>query len=333
MKNINIKLSILLFVIALSFNQADLRSQEIRLMIANTNLAGDILNLNPYKFEQALNFISIINPKFELIPTKVRDSIANLQANDSNGRNIYEISKNVNADYIVFSRINAFKHLIRTDVNFVNSKNGNEILRGYGYSRASLINEDTGELIYDPAILESLQRAMAAAFKDSTMFVDTTLKMNIKPIPLLIIGGLFFVDDNVLQKWDLFDKKVVNSYDAIETIFETNKNSIDYLVIDTETRDSIYYINKMFVPENYTAPSQHELLALYKMDISYYLSGTFTRLPIGARLELTLYKFNNGVLELQNKESEIIAEDSLIKFKETIKFLSNKLLSKNVVTN
>jgi len=296
-------------------------------MIANVEFAGDITGINPNKFEQALNFISKIqSDKISLISIKLRDSL--ILANQENNihLDIFSISKNLNANYILFAKTNAFKHLIRTDIILVNANDSTKLLKGFGYASANFVN-DSGTIVYDPAILHSLQRAIAVAVGDSAIFVDSANGMHISPAPLLAVGGLYFADDEKLQRWFLFDKKVVNSYDAVETIFGTAIKNQDFVTIDIETRDSIFLINNLFMIENYSAPSEHELLALYKMGIEFYISGILERTAVGAKAELFLYKFENGALQSIASAHEILTEDSIYLLRESLKFITNKILN------
>lgn len=241
-----------------------------------------------------------------------------------------DIAHELGADYIIFSRVNALKNLIRTDVTLVNVQDSSKTLKGFGYASANYINEK-GTIIYDPAILASLQRALSLAFNDSTMFVDSAKGFIHRPAPLLAIGGIYFVDNENLQKWYVFEKKVVNSFDALETIFETAIKNNNYITIDTETRDTIYNLNNLFVVENYNAPSEYELLALYKMGVEYYISGVLKRIEEGAKLELYLYKFENGVMQAIDSGYEIIPEDSILLLRESLKYLTEKILNDKMV--
>jgi hypothetical protein len=296
-----------------------------RLIIGNVTFNGDVAQLNPFKLEQALNFVSITNPdKFTLISSQKRDSLIKLKFEKNIKSNLIDISLELDANYIVFGNVNAFKNLLRTDIILVNTLDTTKILKGYGYSDIKYRKDE--DIIYDPAILNSLKRALALAFGDSLMFYDSLKSSFIKPVPLLAIGGLIFKDDPDLQKWYLFDKKEVNSYDAVETIFSEAIKSNDFITIDTETRDSIYFVNKLFVPENFNAPSEHELLALYRMDVEYYITGVFRRIAEGARTELYLYRISNGLLTPVAYATELLPEDSIILFRESLKYLTDKIL-------
>ena len=293
---------------------------QIKLIIGNTTYAGKVKNLSPAKFELALNFASIISDKIELIPNKLRDSIA------EKNNNILSIANILSADYIVFSKINAFNYLIRTDITLVSIKDTTKRLLGVGYANANYKDGETGATVYDPAILSSLQRALADAFKDSNMYVLPDKGMEVYPAPTLVMGSIYYVEDKSLPDWNLFDDKVVSSFDAVETILETAMKSPKFVSIDTETRDSIFAMNNLYIIENYSAVSQHELLALYKMGIEYYISGTFKRIPIGAKLELFLYKFEKGSLVAIDSDSQIVADDNIEKYREAVKNITKKIL-------
>jgi hypothetical protein len=293
---------------------------QIKLIIGNFTFDGKLKNLSPTKFEMAINFASIISDKIELIPNKVRDSIAEKTSD------ILAIAKNLSADYIVFSKINALNYLIRTDITLVSIKDTTNRLYGIGYANAKYKDGATGESVYDPSILVSLQRALADAFKDSAMFVRPDKGMAVYPVPTLVMGSIYYVEDKSLPEWNLFESKVISSYDAVETIMETAMKSPKYVTIDTDTRDSIFAMFNMYIIENYSAVSQHELLALYKMGVDYYISGTFKRIPIGAKLELYLYKFDDGALVAIDSDSQIVSDDNIEKYRDAIKRITMKIL-------
>jgi len=301
------------------------------LIIGGTQFNGNVSNINPYKLELALNFLSILKKdEVALIPSIVRDSLIKKNQELNNRINLVNVGLELEADYLIFTRVNALKNLVRTDITLINIQDTSKVLKGYGYSSANYKN-DKDELIYDPAILSSLQRALALAFNDSTMFVDSAKGFINKPAPLLAIGGIYFADDDNLPQWYIFDKKVVNSYDALETIFETAYKNTNYITIDTDTRDTIYNLNNLFVVENYNAPSEYELMALYKMGVEYYISGVLKRNEDGSLLELYLYKFENGVMQSINSATEIIPDDSILLLRESLKYLTEKILNLNMV--
>ncbi len=296
------------------------------LMIGNTIFDGDISKLNTYKLELALRFSCMLKDStMELIPSTTRDSLIKIYNGNKSNINLIDISKDLNVDYLIFTRVSAIMHLVKTDVTLINVKDTSIHLKGYGYASAKYKN-DKGELIYDPSILASLQRALEVAFKDSTMFVDSAKGFTNKPAPLLAIGGIYFANDDKLPEWYLFQKKVVNSFDAVETIFASAIKNNNYITIDTETRDTIYSLNNLYVVENYNAPSEYELLALYRMGVEYYISGVIIRNELGAKLELYLYKFDNGVMQSIASAHEIITEDSIILLRESLKYLTDKIL-------
>lgn len=301
------------------------------LIIGNAQFHGNLSKLNTYKLELALNFLSILKKdKISLIPSSKRDSLIKLKQENNISSNLIEISKELGADYLVFTHAKALKHLVRTDITLINTKDTSIVFKGHGYASANFKN-DKEELIYDPAILASLQRALSLALGDSTMFIDSAKGFTHRPAPLLAIGGIYFADNENLKKWYIFEKKVVNSFDALETIFETAYKNTNYITIDTETRDTIYNLNNLFVVENYNAPSEYELLALYRMGVEYYISGVLKRIEEGSKLELYLYKFENGVMQTVNSAYEIIPEDSILLLRESLKYLTEKILTTNLV--
>jgi len=87
------------------------------LIIGGTQFNGNVSNINPYKLELALNFLSILKKdEIALIPSLVRDSLIKKNQELKIQNNLVNVGRELDADYLIFTRVNALKNLIRTDI-------------------------------------------------------------------------------------------------------------------------------------------------------------------------------------------------------------------------
>ncbi len=151
--------------------------------------------------------------------------------------------------------------------------------------------------------------------------------MAVLAAPTLVVGGLYFINDEKLQQWELFKTKQITSFDAVETIFRQALNSKRYVAFDMATRDSIYAMFNMYAVENYHPASTHEIEALGRFDVKYYITGTFKRTKQGAEIELILSEIIGGKLKAIRTEKSVLAEDNLDEFRESLSNLTSRLLN------
>ncbi|MBX3044460.1 MAG: hypothetical protein KIT33_11060 [Candidatus Kapabacteria bacterium] len=277
---------------------------------------GDPTPLNPQKFDAAMSILMKLSNRYNYISLNylINKSLDNPEYAN---KKVNEIAQEYDADYIAIAQVNILKHIIRSQITLKSTDKSKPDLIGSGFDNLKYTDASTGDLIYDPALLRSLQRAYASAIADSNHFVIDSLKLNVKPLPTLVIGPIAFSGENQ-DDWKLYLDKVVSSYAAVETVFDILKFSNNYVVYDTETRDSVYKIFGFHIAENYSPPTMHEIKALYQMAVDYYVSGNLHKTDKGAELSLSLYSITQeGLLPLKTEE-QFFDDDSRMVFLEHI---------------
>jgi hypothetical protein len=230
-------------------------------------------------------------------------------------------------DRLFFARVNAFKNLLRLELISRRPPDYSTETRGIGYALLRYRNQASGEILYDPAILEAMQRAMIAVEGKSDLFLKADGKLRVEPAETIVVGGIDFQDNGIPQKWELFEDKVVNSYDAVETIFGLLKDDPRYVAIDTDTRDSMLAANNMYMVENYNPATKQEIEALDRFEVKKYVTGALKRMsPSDAELTLTLCAIENGNLTIIKTEKAALKEDNVLKLREAIESAGRKLL-------
>ena len=322
----------LFLVISVFFNSCAGTTKSVKdkpvIIFGRVDIKGDTVGINPRKFDAALALSIKLSKKFDYISL---DKSQELLGGDSSRQiKITEIADEAGADYIATAQVNTLKNIIRTQIVLSNVNEPEKRFTGAGYSAVNYIDAGSGEKVYDPSLLSSLQRALAVALNDSNMFVNPEMGINVRPLPTLVIGSIAFLGESK-NEWDLYTDKVVASYAAVETIFEAAKKSTDYVFYDTDTRDSVYKIFGFNIVENYSPPSIHEIRALYQMAVDYYVAGSITRTAEGADLTVSLYSIEKDGLILLKSENEKFTDDSRMVFLEHVGRAARRLfgLAKN----
>jgi len=161
---------------------------------------------------------------------------------------------------------------------------------------------------------------------DSNLYADVDSVFQVRPVPTLVISSLIFTDNDSIDTWDLFTEKEIKSYFAIETIFEQAVKTHNFAVYDIASRDSIYKLFNLSIPENFRTPTTIELSCLENLKVDYYITGEFKRTEAGASVSLFLMQIVDKSVVLVKKESEFLYEDSLVKFKDVLLSLTKKLI-------
>lgn len=315
-------------------NTADLKDYEqvydltkIYLLIGNLTFGHQADSISPLKVEAGINLAAILSKKYSLIPSQIRDSLANYFSSNGIKPQVNIIADTLKADKILFINVSAIQNMLRMEITSADAKPPYDKNTGEGYALMHFIEKDNKHL-YDPAILAAAQRALASAERDSNLYKDEEGNFRVFPAETMVIGGIEYKDNpNQFPRWDIFDNQVISSYDAVESIFEEAKNSEKFVVYDIPTRDTIFSIFNMFIPENYRPPSTPEIEALDKFQVKNYICGTLTKLKEHCNLELSLYKIVNGKLKLIRTEKDIVEKDDITIYRKVLKRLTKKLSS------
>ncbi|MFH1050692.1 MAG: hypothetical protein V1779_07150 [bacterium] len=298
------------------------------LLMGNIKFGQKTESITNYKVEAAANLAALVSEKYLLIPTVLRDSLAKLMTKDGLKPQLNIIADTMKADFILFLNISRIHNMLRVELNLVDTKNTSNRNIGEGFANIHYMQEDSSQLI-DPALLKAFQRALAVAVKDSNLYANSEAPFRIFPVPTMIVGGLEYKDNpSYFPKWDLFERPIISSYDAVESIFEQAKDSPDYVVYDIPTRDTIYTIFNLYIIENHKPPSYLEIEALDNFLVRGYISGTFTKQSKNAEIEITLNEIINGKLKPIKSEKGTLEKDDLTEFRKVLKEMTKKLLEK-----
>jgi hypothetical protein len=322
------KLLLLAFILCfINFLAQDLKCEGKKLLlIGNIKYGRETEMVTANKVESAVNLAVGLSEKYLLIPTVLRDSLAKMMSEKGIKPQLNVIADSIGADKIIFILVSRIENMLRVELNLVDAKVTTDRNIGEGFSSIHYMLNDSTQLV-DPALLEAMQRAFASAVQDSNLYANCEGSFKVFPAPTLIIGGLEYKDNpSNFPKWDLFDRPIVSSYDAVESIFEQAKESQHFVVYDIPTRDSIYTIFNLYIIENHKPPSQTEIEALDKFLVRRYISGTFTRQKKNAEIELNLYEIVDGRLKQLKTEKGIIEKDDLTEFRNVLKELTKRLL-------
>lgn len=296
-----------------------------RIILGKVDFRGDSTTLNYQKFDAAFSLANRISKKYDYIGlTQIQELISK----EPKYKNyvMSDIAEDINADYIINVQVNILKHIMRTQISLNPTNTSNQAKSGFGYDVVHYIDAQTGDFIYDTALLKSLKRAISVVERDSTLFVIDSLGLNVKPLPTLVIGSIAF-EDNSGPEWVLFKDKVISSYAGVEAIYDHIKNSQNYVVYDTETRDTVYKMFGFHIVENYNAPTSHELKVLYQLGIDYYVAGTVKKNDSNADLTIGLYNLKNGFIEEIKTEKESFVDDSRMVFLEHVSRATKRLFN------
>ncbi len=301
----------------------DDKTKLIHVFPGKVSIGKNLDSLSAYKVETGLALALRLTGKYELTPRNIKDSLFYAHKDDS--FTIAQFALLVNATEVAFVNINRIHNMMRTEITLKNLVN-DSTRWGEGYSLLRFKKGFSGEPLYDPSILESLQRAVAVSIGDTNIYSGLSKELEVKPLPTLVIGGLYFKDNEQNSGWELFKDKMLNSYDAVETMFDEVVKHDIYVVYDSETRDSIFALYNLYEAENYFIPSELEIEALSNFGVEYYLTGVFEKIDSGADINLVLCEIRNKrLLPVYVAKGSIISDD-LIEYRQEIKRLVGKLV-------
>lgn len=314
----------------------------ILLLLLNLNLFAQdntkkviIGNLNISKFTktnqkeaiEAIKYALLLSGKYELTSQQEIDvAQKKLESQPVMDQGPINIAIETKSDELLFVGINQFIKMIRVDVAFVNISDTSQKKLGYGYELISILEKNTDKPLIFPSLVIACQRAIAAAI-DSNLYENVEEKRyKVSPVPSLVIGGLTYQNEDTLEKWDIFDKKVLSSYDAVENIFASVYKSGKYSVYDIDTRDSIYALFGFHGVENYNAPTNIEIETLRRFQVDFVITGEIKRIERGAEIKLYLIRIKDEDYIIENESKTLLIHDSQEEFGLTIQFLTSKLL-------
>lgn len=308
--------------------QDSVRYGTVPAMLASIQLGPELVNVTPSKVDAAFELAANVSEYYRLIPSTRRDSLISVLKSQSKQPTAVSAANLLKPERLFFARVNAFKNLLRVELISRRPPEYSTETRGVGYAILRYrVQDSAGTILYDPTILEAMQRAMMAVEGKGDMFLKADGKLNVQPAETIVVGGIDFQDNGIRQKWELFEDKVVNSYDAVETIFKLLKDNPRFVAIDTDTRDSMLAMSNLFMVENYNPPTKQEIEALDRFEVRKYVTGVLKRMsPSDAELTLTLCAIENGNLTIIKTEKAALKEDNILKLREAIEVATRKLI-------
>lgn len=295
-------------------------------LLGNISFGYGATKISTQKVDAALNLAFLLTDKHFFVPINIRDSVALLLKNDGKSPTVINIAETLKVDYVVFAHVNQIQNMLRVDITLVNIKNDTEKFEGEGYSLIHFMKDENVPL-YDPSLLSACQRALANALKDTNLYANADENFRVKPVPTLVIGGIEYINNpQYLPKWNIFERNIITAYDAIENIFEEARKSKDYVIYDTPSRDTIFALFNLLIVENYRPVSYHEIDALEKFGVKYYIHGKLTRKKDFSEVELSLSEIKNTNLMVLKTLTEVLPEDNMEQFRAILKEMTGKLL-------
>lgn len=304
-------------------NNRKKEDSPLKIYIAGIEIGKELNDLNPSKVEASFAFTMLMAQYFDIVPTKIADSISKSLASEGKPNTIADVAKYFKANFIAYINLNRFVNIMRCDVTLLSGKDFANKSIGTGYSFINYRDSADNKYLYDPSITLALQRAFAVAVKDSNLFAH--LPKPVYPAMTCVISGLEFKNEENFPIWDIFVNKVVTSFFVCETIFKTASESNKYVIFDIDTRDSVYATFKFYAPENYKAPNQMELYALRKFEVKSFVTGSVERDSSGATLNLILIHFTNEGLTEIRRTKGTLTTDSKVELETLVTKLTEEL--------
>ncbi len=302
-------------------------SVRMRAVIAVVQLGSNIPSTLEYKLDAAFELACFASGKYSAVSFAARDSAARTLVTQSKDPTALAVAHELQADRLLFVQISRIANILRVQVASAKGENFEQIRRAEGYALLKFRQNDT--ILYDPTLLEALQRAFAAAEGDSLMFAKAESDMRVFPAPPLAIVGIEF-RDSLKTRSKIFDLKqqAINGYDAVLTIFQTAKASNKFTAFDMDTRDSIYSISQLMYVENNKPPSVAELKILQNFGITYCITGMIARTEENTILTVQLCSIspNGGLKKIRAERGVITDEDSITEFRQVLTRLTKKIL-------
>ncbi len=304
------------------------------ILVGQARMGNGLREVEPTKLEAALALALELTTRYSLVPPSVRDSLVEQFLREGRSPTALAVAQQLGCAAICFALAERFVHLLRVELVFRWAPTFESEQRGVGYALLRHVRAPSGEFLYDPALLEATQRAVAVAFGDSALYAHLEPPFRIYPAAVLAVVSIAYRDDPHLPAWQLFRQKVVTSYDAVLTVIDTARFHPRVVVCDVDTRDSLYARAGWIEPENYNPPSPVELALLARMGVEYIVSGSFERCLEGGQLRLELYRLSldgeHCRTEYLGRAEGLIAEDSVPTFRSLVRQLAGQLLWQNL---
>ncbi len=301
--------------------------KPIKVLMAPVQFGDGAKDLDEHKVIAAMALAGRLTKRYFLLPIELRDT-AVLRLKEKNIEpTALNIAEELRADRLLFIKVNRLKNIIRVDITNYHIDSIPIRFDGYGYAYLNYRKGSDEDVLYDPSLLIAVQRAFAVSEGDSNLYADAPGSFKVFPAKTLVIGGIYFENDDRQKSWELFQFKEIISFDMIETIFEQASKFSRLVIYDTDTRDSIYLMHNLSDPDNSEKPTLYEIQALQSFSIDYLITGSFIRTEKGADISLSLLDISKDNIEVLKSASNVLLEDDLDKLRLILRTIVNELLA------
>lgn len=300
------------------------RAQVQEVMIGGMQYDTSDAYISAKKIETGLSIALGATGKYAVIPNDVRDSLLRSRRDTLS---VLLAADYLKAELIVFCNVGRIGKLVRSEVVILGGDGFVLNLSGIGYGITTIEEDSSKTLIIDPAILSSIQRAVCTALQDTSLYGSASPILRVQPAELAVVGGIDFQEPpSGLDRWSLFEEKVSASYDVAQIIVEALRDTRNLVMIDLDTRDSIFAKARLYMIENYNPTTVAELKILSAFEVSRIITGRIERNPDGAVLTLRYQRIlpDNRLQELAGAEA-VLTDDSKEVLKSTTRVCLTKL--------
>jgi len=296
-------------------------------LVAPIQFGNKTAFMNQNEIYSALVFAINLAPDKNSFDRKDIDSILAINQSMLTKVDLSEVGTKLGANNIVYSSISTLNNIVRTEIKLFDIQKKSLSSVGIGYAVMNLRDVSNDNPIYIPAVIKAYQRAFASALGDSMLYDNYRNFYRVYPSEPAIIAGLEFktTKDSVNQ-WYMFNHKQIISYDIIESMLEYASMHPTICFFDTQSRDTLYSLCKIYETSNYTFPSHLELSTLKIMGITYFISGTVTQIDDKVEIELFLFKLKNDIYEKIKSAKRMINKDQLPDIRFTARLAITELL-------
>lgn len=282
-----------------------------------TNKLNDSL-LTTALIDEAAGLALTMTGRYAYIPVAVRDSVL-LSKNGKEWSAAYA-AKEIGANTIAYVSVSRIINLIRVELTLMSGRDYTVKQTGVGYASMRHAVMGTERPALQPALLLASQRAVLEAVRQPDIYASLQSDLRARPATLYGVSGIAFrQDSSIMPMWQLFDENTVVSYDMAQTIVHRLHDRDSLVVVDIETRDTMYAMGRLFLVENDRAISRTELRILRGFDIANVITGTFERVPEGGRLTLYASHVDRAISFTVNRSAtRTITTDSVEAMRDAV---------------
>ncbi len=321
MKKSKLKYLIVVFFLA----GMSLSAKEI-LMPTAVQLAKKAQYMNQKDVNEALCLAVNLSKEYGTVNFERIDSLRKTMPQTLEKININDIAKRFGTDKVIYASLNTLNNVIRAELIIKSLSDSTYFKKAEGWSVMNYRDILDDKVIYIPTVIEVFQRAFASAMCDTMMYDSYRNDYRVYPAEPLIVCGLEYENNDTLPKWELFERKQLSSYDAVENICTVASFHPDYAVFDLASRDTLWGLVKNFEVFNFKAASIMDIQAMSAIGVKNFITGYIKRIPEGAEIGLRLFEIRRDKAEAMKTKTRILEKDNLESMRYAMKYLTIELL-------